>query len=362
MVKNVEIPIENLKTGMVIGKSIEDRLGRHLIEPGTRVNKYAISELMNNGVRKVIIRIGQEDNKRGSLSPAAEYMVKQLRRSDPPTVTLESKIKKRIAKGIELIYQDPENAEIAKTASGITHDLVEAIEKNHAVALNINALKCSDEYTFKHSVDVAIISMVIAKEQKKSSKEIYEIGMAGLLHDIGKTRVPLEILNKPARLTPEEFEIMKKHSTYSYELVAENNEIPIDVKIAMLQHHEKMDGSGYPYGATDEHIHSYAKILTVSDIYDALVTERPYKTGKSPREAVEMLMAMTNELDLSALNSFMQMMILYPVDSTVQLSNGETAKVVQRNPDFLLRPVVVGVESGNVYDLKSMDCAGIIIL
>ncbi|ETP71245.1 HD-GYP domain-containing protein, partial [Lachnospiraceae bacterium JC7] len=91
------------------------------------------------------------------------------------------------------------------------------------MALNINALKCSDEYTFKHSVDVAIIGMVIAKEQKKSNKEIFEIGMAGLLHDIGKTKVPPEILNKPARLTPEEFEVMKKHSAFSYELVAENN-------------------------------------------------------------------------------------------------------------------------------------------
>lgn len=362
MVKNVEIPIEKLKPGMVIGKSIEDRLGRHLIEPGTLVNKYAISELRKSGVHYVTIRIGQEDRKKGSLSAAAQYMVKQLRKSDPPTVVLEPTVKSRIAKGIELIYDNPESQEIAKAASGITDDLIKAIENNNAVALNINALKCSDEYTFKHSVDVAIIGMVIAKEQKKSSKEIFEIGMAGLLHDIGKTKVPQEILNKPARLTPEEFEVMKKHSSFSYQLVAENSEIPIDVKIAMLQHHEKMDGSGYPYGATDEHIHRYAKILTVSDIYDALVTERPYKAGKSPREAVEMLMAMTNELDMNALNSFMKMMILYPVDSIVQLSNGESAKVVQRNPSFLLRPVVVGVESGNVYDLKSKECSGIIIL
>lgn len=362
MVKNIEIPVEKLKSGMIIGKSVEDSTGRHLIKPGTSLNEYAIKELRNSGIRSVIIRTGQENQKKGSLSTAAQYMVKQLRKSDPPTVTLDSTIKKRISKGIELIYQNPESQEIARAASGITGDLIKAIENNNAVALNINALKCSDEYTFKHSVDVAIIGMVIAKEQRKSSKEIFEIGMAGLLHDIGKTKVPPEILNKPARLTPEEFEIMKKHSAYSYELVSENNEIPIDVKIAMLQHHEKMDGSGYPYGATDEHIHRYAKILTVCDIYDALVTDRPYKSANSPREAVEILMSMTSELDMNALNSFMRMMILYPVDSTVQLSNGEMARVVQRNPNYLLRPVVVGVESGNVYDLKSRECAGIIIL
>jgi HD-GYP domain-containing protein (c-di-GMP phosphodiesterase class II) len=360
MVKYVEIPVDKLKDGMIVGKSIEDRLGRHLIESGTIVNKYARAELTNYGIKTVLIKV--ENQTRSSLSPAAEFAVKELRRPDPSTVILGTTVKKRISQGIELIYQNPDKHEVAKAASGITDELMKAIESNDAVALNINALKCSDEYTFKHSVDVATISMVIAKRQGKSSKEIFEIGMAGLLHDIGKTRVPPEILNKPARLTPEEFEVMKKHSTFSYEIVSENHEIPVDVKLGMLQHHEKMDGSGYPYGATADHIHPYAKIITVADIYDALVTERPYKKGKSPREAVEMLMAMTEELDLDAMQSFMQMMILYPVDSLVQLSNGETARVVQRNANLLLRPVVVGIETGNVYDLGSSKCAGIVIL
>ena len=362
MTSNLEISIDKLKSGMVIGKSIEDRLGRILIEPGTIVTPYAIDELRKGGVQYVTIKSGQANKSPNKLSTAAEYMVKELRKSDPPTVVLEASVRKRISKGIELIYQNPDPHETAAAATSITNDLMNAIEKNNAVALNINALKCSDEYTFKHSVDVASISMVLAKEQGKSKTEIFQIGMAGLLHDIGKTMIPPEILNKPAKLTSEEFEVMKKHSTFSYQLVADNDEIPMDVKIAMLQHHEKIDGSGYPYGATADHIHQYAKLLTVADIFDALVTERPYKKGKSPREAVEMLMAMTDELDMDALNSFLQMMILYPVDSNVQLSNGETARVVQRNPQFLLRPVVVGVESGNVYDLKSLKCAGIVIL
>ncbi len=360
MVKYVEIPINRLKDGMIVGKSIEDRLGRHLIESGTIVNKYAIAELSNYGIKTVLIRVEKRTNSR--LSPAAEYAIKELRRPDPATVILGTTVKKRISEGIELIYQNPDKHEIAETASSITDELVKAIENNDAVALNINALKCSDEYTFKHSVDVATISMVIAKRQGRSRKEIFEIGMAGLLHDIGKTKVPPEILNKPARLTPEEFDVMKKHSSFSYEIVSDNEEIPVDVKLGMLQHHEKMDGSGYPYGATGDHIHPYAKIITVADIYDALVTERPYKKGKTPREAVEMLMAMTEELDLDAMQSFMQMMILYPVDSLVQLSNGETARVVQRNSNLLLRPVVVGIESGNVYDLGSMKYADIVIL
>ena len=110
-------------------------------------------------------------------------------------------------------------------------------------------------------------------------------------------------------------------------------------------------------------INPYAKVLAVADIYDALVTERPYKSAFSQREAVEMIMSMTQELDLYAMESFLQSMILYPVDTIVELSNGEKARVVQNSPHYILRPTVVGLTSGKVYELGSdLNCASIIIL
>ena len=206
------------------------------------------------------------------------------------------------------------------------------------------------------------MSMVLAKQQGLSQKQIYEIGVAGLLHDIGKTKIPLDILNKPARLTDEEFAVMKQHPVFGYRMIKDRDEFSNEICMAVLQHHEKMNSKGYPVGFPSDKITQYARILTIADIYDALVTERPYKSAFSQSEAVEMIMSMTGELDLTAMKSFLESMILYPVDSIVELSNGEKAKVVKNNPHYILRPTVVGIKSGRVYDL-SMDikCANIII-
>lgn len=131
----------------------------------------------------------------------------------------------------------------------------------------------------------------------------------------------------------------------------------------VLQHHEKIDGTGYPLGVAEDKIHTYAKIIAVADIYDALVTERPYKSAFSKRDAVEMIMAMTRELDMKSMTSFLESVILYSVDSIVQLSNGEKAKVVENSTKYLLRPKVVGIQSGKIYDLaEDVNCASIIIL
>ena len=156
---------------------------------------------------------------------------------------------------------------------------------------------------------------------------------------------------------------MRQHSTYSYNMIKDRAEFSPAVCLGVLQHHEKINGSGYPMGVSAEKICPYAKILSVADIYDALVTERPYKKAYSQRDAVEMIMSMTMELDITAMKSFLESMILYPVDSIVELSNGEQARVVKNIPYYILRPVVVGLTSGNVYNLgEDINCANIIIL
>ena len=362
MYKYLEIPIEQLKEGMVAGRTIENQYGRHLVEKDSLVDRYIIDELTEYGIQKVLVKLvvdGSEEDL--PMAKTAEYAIRELRKPDAPTLVLENSVKKRIAKGVEAIHKNPDSGDAVNTARWITDELMKAIEENCAVAVNINALRCSDEYTFNHSIDVAAISMMIAQEQKRSKKDIYDICIAGLLHDIGKMKVPSEILNKPGKLTKEEFEIMKMHSYYSYQTVANSKGISFDVKAGILQHHEKINGTGYPHGLVGDCIHPYSKILAVSDIFDALITERPYKTRKTQREAVEMLMAMTGELDFYALQSFMRVLIIYPVDSIVRLSNGEAAKVVRQNEGMLLRPVVVGIHTGNIYDLSAKECAGLVI-
>lgn len=353
-----------LKPGMKLDHTVVDRLGRSLVTRGAPLDNYMIDGLIKLNIMSVYIQDEEAASTTDeSISPEIQKKIDSLRKEDPSKVTLSHSVKKRVSEGIQFIYSNTSSSDLADTANSITNDLLTAIQANDAIAVDISSLKTSDEYTFKHSVDVATIAMIIAKQQNLPQSQIQEIGLAGLLHDIGKTMVPAAILNKPAKLTPAEFEIMKQHSAFGYGIMKDRPEFGPAICLGVLQHHEKMNGSGYPFGHTGDKLSPYARILAVADIYDALVTERPYKAAYSQRDAVELIMSMTAELDLHAMKSFLESMILYPVDTIVELSNGEKAKVVKNSPHYILRPTVVGIESGTVYNLgEDFSCANIIIL
>lgn len=358
-----------LQSGMRIDQSIADGTERVLIERGAILDDYLIQELCKLGISGVYIREGEEDidesflsAEDGSVAPEAFAVIEELEVADRTKVTISESVRAQVAEGIAYLCNNTDSDQFADITQNITNDLMRAINANDAVAVDISLLKVSDEYTFKHSVDVATMAMIIAKKLGMSQQEIYDIGIAGLLHDIGKSKIPNKILNKPSKLTEEEFEIIKRHSTYGYQILRGKQEINDNIKLAVLQHHEKNNGTGYPMGVGAARICPYAKIIAVVDIYDALVTERPYKQGFSQRDAVEMIMTMTAELDISSLRGFMRSIILYPVGSTVKLSNGEFAKVVENYETSILRPKVVELKSGRVYDLANdMKCASIII-
>ncbi len=364
MIKRKYMRTRQLKPGMKIDHSVVDRMGRNLVARGAVLDEYIINSMLKLGIMSVYIQDGEyepEDPEK-LMSAEAKKNVEKLRTEDRSKVTLSDSVRKRVSEGIQYIYNNADDENLANTTDSIAGELLNAIESNDAIAIDIGELKTSDEYTFKHSVDVATISMILAKQQGLSPAQIHSIGVCGLLHDIGKTKVPLEVLNKPGRLNDDEFAIMRQHSVFGYQMVKDRPEFGPEIPFAVLQHHEKINGAGYPMGVTGEKITPYAKILSVADIYDALVTERPYKAAFSQRDAVEMIMSMTNELDMTAMKSFLESMILYPVDSIVELSNGEKARVVKNSPHYILRPTVVGLESGKVYDLgEDLSCACIII-
>lgn len=367
MVKRFYVRTSSLRVGMKIDQVIKDRLDRTLIARGTLLDEYLIDGLKKRGVTGVFICEGEEDpepvEKEKPISPAVKNTIEKYRTQDVAKVKLTESVKKRVSEGIQYLYNNSDSQQFTDTSTKITNDLMKAINDNDALAVDISALKTSDEYTFKHSVDVATLSMIIARNQGLPQEDIYKIGIAGLLHDMGKSKIPLEILNKPGKLNDEEFAVMKSHSVLGYDILKTKKEFSGMISLAVLQHHEKMNGKGYPFGFTEDKICPYAKILSVTDVYDALVTERPYKKSFSQRTAVEMIMSMTEELDLKAMKTFLSSVILYPVDTTVQLSNGEEARVVKNNKNSVLRPVVVGLESGKVYDLTGdIECANVIIL
>lgn len=350
---------------MKIDQSIIDKTGRVLIARGTLLDAYLIESLRRLGINGVYIREGEEEQQEATddvISAQAQRKIEVLEVADRTRVKLSESVKKRVQEGIAYLYSHTETADLADTTKSIASELQRAIDDNAALAVDIGMLKVSDEYTFKHSVDVATMAMVVGRKMGLTPEEVYDIGVAGLLHDIGKSKIPNELLNKPGRLTEEEFAIMKQHPLIGYNILKNNEGLKDTIKYAVLQHHEKINGQGYPMGVEGSKITAYAKILAVVDIYDALVTERPYKSAFSQRDAVEMLMAMTYELDIEALKGFLNSVILYPVGCIIELSNGEKAKVVENFSDYILRPKVVEIKSGKVYDLAhDLNCANIII-
>lgn len=365
MVKRKFIRTRSLQSGMKIDQAIVDGTGRTLIARGTFLDEYMIEALLNRGVGGVYTLEGEEEpeeKKETPASPKVEKVIEKVKVPDRAKVKLSESVKKRVAEGVSYLYSNTESENFVDATNNIASDLMRAITDNDSIAVDVGALKVSDEYTFKHSVDVATMSMIIAKQYGLPEKEVYEIGIAGLLHDIGKTKIPNEVLNKAGKLTDEEFDLMKKHSLFGYSILKEKSNISPAILLGVLQHHEKMDGRGYPIGVQEDKLSEYARIISTADIYDALVTERPYKKAFSQRDALEMIMSMTDELDISVMRSFMESVILYPVDSIVQLSNGEQAKVVENKPNSVLRPTVVGLTSGTVYDLaEDVNYASILI-
>lgn len=245
-----------------------------------------------------------------------------------------------------------------------TIKLIDNLSSKNDILVNINDIKQYDDYTFHHSLSVSIMSIALAMELGMSNKEVFEIGLAGLLHDIGKLSVPKEILNKPGRLTDEEFEVMKLHPVYAAKQLKERHLVSEDCCAGVLQHHEKYNGTGYPYGLKGEEIHKYARVLCIADVYDALTSKRPYRNPSSPNEVLEYIMGgSATHFDVEYVKAFMRKIAPYPVGSKITLSNGHIATVLKNYPEQPLRPLISDSQNGAVYDLyKDEKYLNIVIL
>jgi len=221
--------------------------------------------------------------------------------------------------------------------------LVKEILANHQKAmLRLVQIKTYDDYTFTHSVNVAIISALIGIELKLSHEELEELTLGGLLHDIGKIKIDRKFLLKPGPLNREEFEKIKGHPEDGFEMVLAESEIGHIARMAIKQHHERQDGSGYPKGLKGNEINDCAAIVSVADIYDALSTERPYRRKLVPYEAVKTILMMTGQRGLKEemVRAFLSVLSIYPQGSLVRLNTGETAMVIRVNKESIIRPVI----------------------
>ncbi|MFA5527780.1 MAG: HD-GYP domain-containing protein [Peptostreptococcales bacterium] len=218
-------------------------------------------------------------------------------------------------------------------------DIVDEIMINKDLLINMIDLKVFDDYTYYHCVNVAVLSIVIGVGLKLDRSEICKLGLGALLHDIGKIFVDKEILNKPSKLEKNEIQEVQEHPEKGYKYLRQEWEIPLSAYLAVLDHHECYDGSGYPKGKKAENIHLFGRIICIADVYDALISDRPYRKAMLPSDAIEYIMYKTGSMfDPEIVDVFLDKVVPYPLGTCVRLSNGLKGIVVENYQGAGFRP------------------------
>jgi putative nucleotidyltransferase with HDIG domain len=330
------IKLDGCKTGTRLGKSIYQENGRVLLTKGTYLTDSLIRKLMNFNVFTVYV----EDE----MSEGIEIVD-----SIPEELRVEAM--NVITEGLDDIAGlNPHRSKLGQMAKSgravrslqkIYKDILGSLTENRT-ALNLLATtKVYENHVYTHSLNVSIYACQLAIENGLPLKNIEEIGLGAMLHDLGKIYIPKEILNKPGKLTEEEYEQMKSHCELGFDHLKKIHELPLTVAHCALQHHERMDGKGYPRGLKSSEIHKYAKILSVADVFDAVTSHREYRSAMLPHQGLEILYSGSGtQFDSQQIQLFKNCIAIYPPGLTVKLNDGRTGIVSKYNFHAVGRPEI----------------------
>ncbi len=226
-------------------------------------------------------------------------------------------------------------------ALDIAKNVTDCVLKNEQAILGLTMIKSYDNYLFNHSVNVCVLSLALAKAAGLQDPVLTEVGLGALLHDVGKTRIPWEVLSKPGKLTPAEWDVMKSHSTHSFEIIQEMGRMAEVTSRCAREHHVQFDHRGYPDLGLGKKAHPLAHLVAVADCYDAITTLRTYQNQTAPFEALKIMDRLAGtKLDPGFFETFVSMLGLYPPGSVVRLDSNEIAVVVENHPEAPHEPRV----------------------
>ncbi|WP_301103310.1 HD-GYP domain-containing protein [Propionivibrio sp.] len=241
------------------------------------------------------------------------------------------------------MFQEARMGKTVETSQArkLVEDIAESVSRNPGALISLARLKTADDYTYMHSVAVCALMIALAKQLRLDETQTRLAGIAGLLHDLGKSSMPMEVLNKPGKLTDAEFSIIKTHPEAGHELLLDSADVDSIILDVVLHHHEKIDGSGYPEQLKDKEISLYAKMGAVCDVYDAITSNRPYKPGWDPAGSLrKMAEWCTGHFDPIVFQAFVKSLGIYPIGSLVRLNSGRLGIVIDQGQKSLLQPRV----------------------
>jgi len=334
-----EIPIDQLAVGMYVecyGDGTYHNPFHHLRE---HVHTPArIDELKSLGLTRVTIETGKTRKCCESVKPGAAET--PYRFSGPEAarkvyshcLSHVMDVMRKVRQGLDVDFMQSYEA---------VDTLMLGVEADPAHMTLLSKLHHYDDYTLRHSLNVSLLSLIFGSHLGLEREELRRLSFAGLFHDVGKFRIPLDILNKPGRLSEREFEVMKHHSLIGYDMLKGQPGLTEDVLLGVLHHHERYDGKGYPRQLKADEKDPFSRILTIVDIFDALTSDRAYKKAFTPHESLKAMFAWRNEsFHPGLLEKFVECFGVYPPGSFVRLSDQTHGLVVESRPEHPARPVV----------------------
>lgn len=339
------IPTSCLRTGMCVGRTIYQNSELPYLLEGTKLTDVYIDYLryskfaglyIDDDLSKdiEIVNVINDDLRNEAIKSVKKLFVIEKKNSGVSALAKAAEIRAKI------------------------DSIIDELLANRDVMVNMIDLKSFDNYTYAHSVNVAILSLIIGIAMDLDRKCLGELGLGSIMHDIGKVFVAKEIVNKCGELTDDEFDEIKTHSFKGYKYARDKYKIPITSYVGILDHHEKWNGSGYPNGTIGNSISLFGRIITVADIYDALTTERSYRPAMSPSEAMEYIIGNSGVMfDPNIVDVFRKKIAPYPIGTVVILSNGYTALVIENYEELCLRPKVrlIYDQDGNPTSPRELD-------
>jgi len=343
------ISIDQLKIGMTVEKLDRSWLATPFLRHRFRITSSdQIQQLYASGVQELDVKADGADLDSGSLMPAVPAEVEE---PEPSTIPFAEELPaaRQVYKAAKLIIQQAmEDVRMGRAlnmeaVSEVVERMSDSILRNPDALTSLTRLKQFDEYTFFHSVNTSALALSVGRHLGYERVPLLQLGTGMLLHDIGKTLIPVEILNKPGRYEAGEFEIMKQHVLRGAEVLSNTTGLNDMFLKATLEHHERVDGTGYPHGRPKTDLSQFGLIASIVDIYDAVTSDRCYHKGKTPHDTLQMLYKLGTQghVDGTLVQQFVQVVGVYPVGSCVSLNTGETAIVKQFNHHAPIRPLVV---------------------
>lgn len=327
--------ISALRPGMVLAKPVFGPDGQLWLNSGVILKSTYIASLWRTGIPYVYIR----DPLLGDVT-VAEVVSDETRRQ-------AVKVLKETLMSAGPGAGSHKRLLVDARFSFTVEKLVEEVLANKDVVVNLSDIRDSDDYTFCHSVNVCILSLLSAVDLGLPKPRLEDLATGALLHDMGKIWVDEKILKKKGSLTPEEYEEIKKHPAFGYEILSYQRNIPPDSAKVVVQHHERCDGTGYPYRLDIGNIHPYSRLVMVVDVYDALTADRPYRSSLQPHQAIEMITGCAGPFDGEMVRSFIRHLAAYPVGTAVRLSNNDLGIVTENHKGLPLRPVIRVCKDGD---------------